>query len=380
MQPVARRIPALDALRGLALVGIILGNVTWFSGYAVATPQARAALGTSPLDSLIGVALHVAVDGKFYGLFSLIFGAGFALMLAGAEARGHRIAPLVRRRLAALFVLGLAHASLVWFGDIMSLYAVAAIPLYWMRNASPRRLAAGALICLTMPVVCSAAQLVVQTLVAPTPPPAAGHGPAALLPAFASGTYADLFVANRAFLVERWALALHSSRLVRLLGLFLLGMLAVRMRPEPSRGARRGLLVVAVVSNVALALFASVPVRPPTPMGLVRDLVYAIAIPTGSLAYAAVLWPWLGRRGRATRALAAAGRLSLTHYVTQSMVMAGLFYGCGWGLWGRLGLTGAVAVALAIVATQILLSVTWVARYGHGPGEWLLRRMSRPSA
>lgn len=367
---------ALDALRGFALVGIILGNATWFSGYAVASPAQRLALGTAAIDRPIAFILHMLVDGKFYGLFSLMFGAGFALMVGGAEARGLPVARVVARRLTALLAIGLVHATLLWFGDIVSLYAVAAVPLYWMRSWSTRRLAVAASVCLSAPVLLSAVILVAAAVTGGTGHGDPGHGPAALLPAFALGRYPEMLAANWAFLSERWELALLSSRPIRLLGMFILGMCAVRLRRQPPTRTACALVVTALVSNVVLALLADVAVRPPSLLGLSHDLIYAIAIPTGSVAYATILWPWFSSRGPTARALAAAGRLSLSHYLTQSLVLAALFYGCGLGLWGRVGIAWAVCIALTIAALQTLCSQQWLRRLGSGPAERMLRRLT----
>jgi uncharacterized protein len=364
---------ALDALRGFALVGIILGNVTWFSGYAVASPAQRLALGTAAFDRPIELILHMLVDGKFYGLFSLMFGAGFALMVGGAEARGLPVARVVARRLTALLAIGLAHATLLWFGDIVSLYAVSAVPLYWMRRWSTRRLAVAAGVCLIAPVLLSAIILVAAVVTGDTGHGDLGHGPAALLPAFAAGRYPEVLPANWAFLFERWELALLSGRPIRLLGMFILGMCAVRLRRPPPSRTVCVLVVTALIGNVVLALLADAPARPPSLLGLSRDLVQAIAIPTGSVAYAAVLWPRFSARGPITRALAAAGRLSLSHYLTQSLVLSALFYGYGLGLWGRVGIAWAVCIALAIAALQTLCSPLWLRRLGPGPAERMLR-------
>ena len=373
MAPVTTRIVALDALRGCSLVGIILGNVTWFSGYAVADAAQRSALPTAAIDSAIEFGLHVLVDGKFYGLFSLMFGAGFALIVRGAEARGLPVAHVVARRLAALFAIGLAHATLLWFGDIVSMYAVAAIPLYWMRDWPVRRLVVTASVCLAAPVLVSATILVATLAAGETSGGDPGHGPAAMLPAFAHGGYAEMLHANWIFLGARWELALLSSRPIRLLGMFALGMCAVRARRWPTTPIVRTLVLTALVSNVALALLADAPVRPPSLLGLARDLVYAIAIPAGALAYAAVLLPTFASGRPIARAFAAAGRLSLSHYLAQSVVLAVIFYGFGLQLHGRVGIAVGAGIALAIVALQVAFSPWWRSRIGAGPAERLSR-------
>lgn len=365
----SERLVQLDALRGFALIGIVIGNVTWFSGYAVSGAEAREAsaeLGVA-VDATVAFMIHLFIDGKFYGLFSLLFGAAFAEMLRRTDASDRRVRHTVARRLSSLWAIGIVHATLVWFGDILSLYAVAAVPLLAVRQWEPRRLALLASGCLVAPIGSSLALWILGDAGSDL-----GHGPQALIPAFASGSYLDLLPANAAFLGERWVLALRSGRLVRLLGMFVLGMLLMRVRPRPTRRATVTLIVVAAASNLALALLADVPLRPPSPLGTARDAIYAVAVPSGALAYVAVLWPRFSMGGPVVAALASAGRLSLTHYLSQSVAMMVIFYGCGLGSWGHVGACGAVGIAIVLVTGQIVLSGAWLRRWGAGPCERVL--------
>ena len=366
------RVPQIDALRGFALCGIILGNIQWFSGYAVDPSPAKDVLG---LDAAVTFALHVLVDGKFYGLFSLLFGASFALMIDRERALGRNPSGLARRRLISLGALGTLHATLLWFGDILSLYAVAAIPLWWILRSRPRHAWASSLVLLASPVFLS---LVLVTSVDAQAPPALLYGPIETLPAFGTGSAGALLDANAAFLQQRWVLALASGRLPRLLGLFVLGALLVRQRPVLSRRGWLALVTVAASANLMLGILPQAPPLPPSPLGVARAAVESVALPTGALVYAAVGWRFVSRPSAVSSALAAAGRLSLTHYLGQSLLMAGLFYGVGLGLWGRLGAATSVAVGLGLVGMQVVLSPWLRARWGLGPGERALRWLSRP--
>src|SRR5829696_140457 len=114
------RLEILDVLRGLAVGGILIGNMQWFSGYGM-LPEALAAQ-SSFADRIIHFLVHFFVEGKFYSIFSFLFGFGFALQIARAEERGDLIATLFKRRLFWLLVIGLLHAYLLWAGDILSIY------------------------------------------------------------------------------------------------------------------------------------------------------------------------------------------------------------------------------------------------------------------
>jgi uncharacterized protein len=137
------RIILLDALRALAILGILLVNMRYF-----ALPFAAAFLGdrgASPLDQLASDALHLFADGKFYPMFSLLFGLGLFLQMTRAEGRGLAFRGRWTRRLLVLLAFGLAHGCLMWAGDILFAYALLGVPLLLFRRRSNRTLVAWAL-------------------------------------------------------------------------------------------------------------------------------------------------------------------------------------------------------------------------------------------
>ena len=119
----AERIAALDVLRGFALVGILLMNMEAFAG-----PMVRALTGLDPtltgVNRLTDGLIYFFVQGKFFTLFSLLFGMGFAMMVQRAEVAGRPFAGLYWRRSLALLGIGLAHSLLIWSGDILVPYAL----------------------------------------------------------------------------------------------------------------------------------------------------------------------------------------------------------------------------------------------------------------
>ena len=132
------RLALLDALRGFALLGILFVNMTWFTGFAVLPADRRAEMTTAPADAVTAWLIHFLVDGKFWSLFALLFGAGAAVQWARAQARGDDCTRLFLRRSFALIFIGLLHAVFLWFGDIVSLYAVVGLALLLFRRCSDR--------------------------------------------------------------------------------------------------------------------------------------------------------------------------------------------------------------------------------------------------
>ena len=121
------RIAVMDVLRGFALIGILMMNIEWFNRPIVFLGQFdRSLLGA---DYMAGWFVKVFVEGKFYKLFSLLFGMGFAVMLTRAQDKGLPFVAMFSRRMAALLVFGLLHASLMWTGDILRDYSLTGMML-----------------------------------------------------------------------------------------------------------------------------------------------------------------------------------------------------------------------------------------------------------
>ncbi len=142
--PVLRqeRIEAIDILRGVAILGILIVNMGLFS-----LPEGTAVDG--PVQRLI---LFFAQE-KFKALFSFLFGLGLAVQMMRADARGAQFLPLYARRLGVLFLIGVAHFLLVWDGDILHDYALLGVVLLLFRRSSPKTLLVGAGALLAIPIL-----------------------------------------------------------------------------------------------------------------------------------------------------------------------------------------------------------------------------------
>lgn len=135
------RLSAIDACRGFALLGIFMVNIGFFSG-----PIGDLLKGIPPapaegfLESAVHYVTAVFFTGKFYPLFSLLFGAGLILQMSSVQRRGGKFVPIYLRRLFVLALLGLSHAMLVWYGDILFIYAFAGLALLLVHRLKPATL------------------------------------------------------------------------------------------------------------------------------------------------------------------------------------------------------------------------------------------------
>jgi uncharacterized protein len=385
------RIEILDVLRGLAVCGILIGNMQWFSGYGM-MPEALAE--HAPLaDQVTRFLVHFFVEGKFYSIFSFLFGFGFALQIARAEERGDLKASLFKRRLFWLLVIGLLHAYLLWAGDILSVYAVMGFLLILFRKKTNESLLKWAFSLMVVPIL---TYILIYALFAAFVPPdaLAGFDAAQVdrwntaVTTVSQGSYLQIFTGyNLQYIVGRYAGLILQMRLPKILAMFLLGYYAYRRgffqnlaghQPFVRRVLGYG-LALGLVGNIAFAAFAhSEADIPPSLAGLAGVVAYAFSVPAlalGIIALVATLWQkTLWRKPLAF--LAPVGRMALTNYVLQTVICVVIFYGYGFGQFGKVGAASATLVALAIFLLQILLSSFWLKYFNYGPMEWIWRQLT----
>lgn len=378
--PAAERIEQLDALRGLALFGILLANILYWSGWILMPAEARTVLAGAEAAERQHFLHLLLVDGKFYTLFSLLFGVGFALQLARLERRGADGVAIFRRRLLVLLAIGLVHLVLIWDGDILTLYALLGLTLPLFRDWSGRQLlAVAAVLLFAVPI---AGQALFE---------AAGWAPHRAFSAFGDRIFVALggTPGNEIAWLQRedwgaywsWVLSgwpyrpstlIESWRVPKVLGIMMIGLWAGRRLADGRLVGDRTLLWRVFGAGLAIGLPFSYLYASGSGLGQ-ASIPSILGTAPLALAYGAgflLLWPKLGGT---IRLLTAPGRMALTNYLMQSLLGILLFYGVGFGLIGRLVPAQFYAVAVAVFATQILLSHLWLARFQQGPMERLWR-------
>ncbi|HET6858380.1 MAG TPA: DUF418 domain-containing protein [Streptomyces sp.] len=381
LPPTRQRILEVDALRGFALGGILLVNALSMAGPGYGLPGD----GTRPDADGVAEWLVVAlVQAKFYVLFSFLFGYSFTLQMESADRAGARFGPRMSRRLLGLFVLGLLHAVFLYTGDILMTYALLGLVLLAARSAGPSGARTAALWVFG---VASSLLLLVGLLGLLVSDPAgeaaiaAEAGPeAARLIAAYQGDFTDVVAENISFWPEYLAGILLMGGFV--VAAFLTGLAAGKRQwithTTPAR-LRRMCVTGLCVGLPGAVLLAAGTVGPlPPRWELFALAVGTVTAPALTAAYASALLLWLRtpRGARTVAALAPAGRMALTNYLTQSLVMALIFTGYGFGLYGRAGAAAVVCGAVVLYAAQLALSARLMRRYRLGPVEWLLRAVT----
>jgi len=375
--PPPARLALPDQLRGLALLGIVLVNMPFLAlGSDGFTPGSTAGVA----DRITEFVVVAFAQGKFYLLFSFLFGYSLTLMLRNRSVDG---LARYRRRLVGLAVLGIAHATLFFIGDILVSYALLGVALLWFVTRSDRTALTGAAV--TYLLGTSVLLLVVWAVVAEGGVSGGGivqDGAVldqALLASFgeaALGRAAALPGALAFQAAFNWSFALT---------MFLLGLVAGRRgllaRPEEHRKLWRRLLVLAGLVGLpgallSAALFTQADLS--TAAGTIQQTVAvgigfatAPALTAGYVALAA-----LGTHSRTLAMVAPAGRMSLTGYLGESILLAAIFCGWGLGLLGQLTAFPAALVALAVWASLEVFARMWLTRFQYGPFEWILRAWS----
>lgn len=378
----AQRIVNVDALRGFALAGILVVNMKAFASAYYGTGIADPALA-SGFDRAVQWLVSWLFETKFYLMFSFLFGYSFTLQMQSAEQAGAAFIPRILRRQAGLWLIGVVHAVLLFYGDILTTYAVLGLILLALRHQSDDRLfgiakalvlvttLAWGLLALLLAVFGDAADKTALAAAARAAETAYRSSPTAVIGQ------------NLQQLASAWvAIVLLQGPCA--LAMFCLGMVAGRhqlLRRFDCHRSLAGHLVTLglVIGLPAAALYATASIywigTPWELPGLVVGILTAPFLTGGYIGTAMLLFQ-TGPGQRLAQVLAPAGRMALSNYLLQSLISAFVFHAYGFGLIGRLPSWLVLLLAFAVFAVQVIASAWWLRRFVYGPLEWLLRALT----
>ncbi len=396
------RVVTLDAIRGLAILGILPANLPAFALPAAAAMQSHYA---SPhwSEAVAEGAVQTFVTYKFMTIFSLLFGVGLALQRGRAERAGRPFAAFYAWRLVLLAGIGAAHGWLVWYGDILFWYAITGFVALALSRLRARILfvLGGAAVLVPVLLCLAGAALLIAMVVAtgdspgivnmgPTTAAEALADPAARTApiydlhagaetiAYRDGGYLD----QLAFRLMAWAY-LMATYVVwfgwRILGLFLIGMGLQKVgfftRPEDHRTLQNCLIGVGLLIGLpleavrAVAWAAGLPGPIELPATLLIEAIHQIASLSVSLAIIALFV----RLAIAWKPLVAIGRTALSCYLAESAIAVTIFYSFGAGQFGEVTRAQLWAIGAAIWATILIGASIWTRFFRFGPVEWAWR-------
>lgn len=409
------RIDAIDVVRGMAVLGILVMNIQSFSMPIMTYINPTVYGDFSGINYAVWLLSHIFFDQKMMNIFSMLFGAGVILMTGRRERAGLSAKGLYFRRNTLLLVFGLLHAYLLWYGDILFWYAVCGFVLYFCRRWRPlTQLIVGLLVfasCVGVITYMTTAQLSAnqETAIAedrtgepqfaPLPPEevyaiqqflAENWSPPQEdieeeIRIFRSGYVEqfDLRVPLSFFMQVKYAF-LHGG-LLRPLGMMLIGMALFQWGVFSAKRSNRFYLLW-----VLAALFAALPI---IAFGVYRisstgwnGIYYHTygfqwnywAAPIMSLGWVGLIMLVykLNMIPPLTHALAAVGRMALTNYLLQTLICTTIFYGHGLGLFGQVERWQQILIVFAVWAFLLIFSRVWLRYFRFGPFEWLWRTLS----
>lgn len=408
-----QRIIALDAMRGFAVMGILAMNIVVFAmpeaAYFLPAVTGEASTG----DAISWTISFILIDGKMRGLFSLLFGASMMLVIARAQTQqelsGRSPAAVHFARMGWLAVFGLAHFYLIWWGDILFLYAVVGAAAFAFRRLKAPALVITALLIYAintafMAVTMGALYWLEYAAGQPGADVATVNEYAGIMAELTGGYAQQIALYNSGYIEilqyrlteKRWFPAeMILQNIGETLPLMLIGMALMKSkffsgaRPmrEYSRWAATGLglgglgyallALLAYHSNFApvtiynITIAWSMPFRLLMTAGYAALLVLVVArIHDGDSNIGSVT-------GMLIERVSAAGRMAFTNYIGTSIVMTSIFYGYGLGLFGSVSRSGLWLFVVAGCALMLIWSKPWLARYRYGPLEWLWRSLAR---
>lgn len=397
LNPVAaeERSSLLDVLRGFALLGVMLDNLFGFTSWGFLPESAKEALPTWYADAVVGTLEQIFINGKFYSLFSLLFGIGFSIILIRNEQKGINPLKIFYRRLFILLLLGAGHLFLLWEGDILFLYALIGFILPLFRKLPDRSLILLAVILIASPLLFDLMSVLFE------------YKNGSFLEKIAiaidakNGMTEDNFFYylnkegagwtewrnwQESGYLYRYAYILDSNRIPKVLGMFLIGFYAGRKMIYAHladyiplfKKLRRWGLIIGLPSAFACFYFEFFQKHIPSPIGMLHTLFYATSVVPLCLAYVSMIClRWERKKGQTRlKFLAPMGRMALTNYLMQTVIGIFLYYGVGLGFGGKIGPAVFVPIGIVVYGVQVAYSHYWFRYFHYGPMEWIWRQLT----
>ncbi len=366
------RIEVADALRGIAVIGIILyHSIEHFNLFAPGVSC------TLPCDGLVFNILTLLLSGKMYGIFAVLFGLSFFIMRDNQEQKGKDFSLRFAWRMLLLLCFGIL--NLVFYdGDILTSYAILGLLMIPAGYLSTPLLLGITIFLLIQPIE-------IYSLVSGWEPDISfvNKGYGLMGRAHAEGTFFESAAASLryGFLTDiGWFIA--KGRITQTLGLFYLGILIGRKRLFYNEGNHlkiwKWLLAVSVLLIVCGIVFGEVR-RGDVNFGKLDNLIHPmfnLAILMFIMSSVVLLWYKFKSFRNGLSHICFFGRMSLTNYLLSSLIGTFIFYGWGLGMYKVLGTTWSFLTGIGIVVLQIIILRQWAKKHQRGPLETIWRKLT----
>jgi uncharacterized protein len=392
------RIVLIDALRGFALFGILMVNMLYMY-----EPMSQMMLGANPDAHITHVIAESFIkfffEGKFYVIFSMLFGFGFYIFLSKSMVDGRSALPVFKRRLFFLLLFGLAHISLLWAGDVLLYYSIFGFLLILFRKAPDKKVMRWAVALALIPIFLTTIMVVAIGLFSQIPEAKAEidiqlQGSIATVNelveratvVYSTGSFREIVEVR----IEEYFTILSGSLLFFcpvILAMFLVGFLV----------SRRGIisnymdhihlfrrifwwgLATGILTNILYTVsYRNAIMNVPDVWSLIATSMHILGgISLGLCYISGIIILFInGRAGLMAKYFAPIGRMALTNYLLQSIICAVLFHSYGFGLYGKVEVWQGILLTLVIYLVQVVFSRWWLNNFLFGPFEWLWRSLT----
>jgi len=378
-----KRIQLVDALRGFALLGIVL--IHFIEHFELFKHPEYYFLFSKETNGTVFKTIFFLISGKAYSIFAVMFGLSFFIQLNRRAEKGSDFRLIFAWRLVLLLLMGLLH-SLIYRGDILHIYAFLGLFLILFYKVNTKLLLLFSfLFAVQVPIIFHLAQSFLipdYTYVKDW----GGNFGSNCTEAYAYGSLLDVIKVNiweARYIV--WAWTYYTGRFVQLFGLFLMGLFLGRIgffeNPYKFKTAIKKVLIYSVLVGVALYLLIAY-LRDSSFSGTQKMLLNDLFTSYYNLACTSIilmlftLFCLKGVKSFVIKMLAIYGKMSLTNYVFQALFGVIFFYGFGFGMFKYMGATWSLIAGVIFFVIQIIISSYWLKEYYYGPLEWLWRALT----
>jgi len=388
---VQERIEVLDVIRGFALLGILIANMAWYSSPALYADFLGENMWTGFWDTITSSFINLFVQGKFYSIFSFLFGLGFAIFFERAKERTTKPKFLFHRRLFILLIIGLFHAFFIWYGDILVTYALLGFLLPLFFNRKPKTLIKWAislfgvfLLFLTFLMgILALGRMYNEGMITDSLQPFYADIENRIVnsfQAYGQGTFSEIMTQRTSDTL--FALNQVFVSIFVIFPLFLFGLYAGRKKIFQSietnliliRKIWAWSLVIGLTMSIIKFIFKNI-------MGADFYSFYTV-FHTGAGFFgdtglcfffmtSIILLSQNEKWKLKLKPLAYMGRMALSNYLLQSIICTIIFYNYGFGLYGKINPALGLVFSIAIFIIQIFISKYWLKYYQFGPVEWV---------
>lgn len=372
------RIESLDMLRGFALLGIFIANMlTFHSPYFYIDPHTYF---STPGDQFSYKIISIFIEASFYPIFAMLFGYGLQMQYEKSVVNKTPFAPIMAKRLAILMAFGLIHALFIWSGDILFTYAIMGFIMIGVVRIPKKWLLPVALVVYLIPTLLLIGGTYFVTKMFPDDL-MEGYSDIQrieqAITAYGHGSYVDALL----FRIPEWLLIGLPAMFMgvfMVLPLIMLGAVFAKVKLFERAAQFKGrIALVTLLSFVVGIVIKSLPYldEPTYYYKLTQQLIGG---PILAIGYAGVilLLCQLPIFQKVFRPISKAGRMSLTTYLTQSIVATLIFYNYGFGLYGKVDIETGTLMAIGIFILQVIFAELWLMKFKMGPFEWIWRKVT----